>query len=345
MSSKHKSMSLSQISQDYSDISACVSEDETNQPILNKRSQVILDQEERNILYSKLSQLMNLIRLKSANVKSISLENLQSVLGKVFLDLPLFETDFNKCTFFEKRMLQLILERRFKPKKSAQKDLEKEAGVPFTFGEITELVNSKLKRRRNDMFNFIIRTFIKYQLNKFKKTTGLPTKIDKKQKLRLLIDFFECHFPEEKGSKCQMQRIISSFIKINFRKNKHLKEYFGENLEACRSNFRYGKCVSLIRESQLMKRKFEIFLKENNEEDSPIMNLCKKSIKKKLKKKVMGLKKDFINQFQCSETNFLSFLKKEINERTFKLPMLMRDVKIYSKEFLKKIQNHQSKLL
>ena len=320
-------MTLSQIdSDDSAGRLACVSDSDCSSEILEKRSRTQFDSS-----HASQSDSCSLV-----DSDSRLFENLRVMLMIVFLNLPLAASHYDNCTELEKRLLTLILIKKYRLAQPGSTRLGIHPDRPLSFEAIDSLVHSKSTRRRNEMFNFIIRTFLKYQTQDFRRRQRVYRTVNKRQKLELERQFFECNFPKYAGRESEIQTIFSTFVKLSLRRNKHLDRYFGSNLEACKRNYGYKQCLSWIRPEGPMRRQFVRFLAGGG--DSPIVRVCRSEIRNKIRNKIAKLREDYFYASGKSEREFLADFKTKLTRRSFKLPKLIQDVVWFSGKFLEQIQ-------
>lgn len=270
--------------------------------------------------------------------------NLRRILNKIFMDLELRAEDYELCTLFEKKLLKqwLVRKHRLKPTHFVVQDEDLNSHDPFKFQTIVSLSGMTSSKRKNEMYEYVIKSFIDYQIELFRENNISLSNPQLSEKFHSMVAFFKHFFPEQTKSEEATKHVFSTFIKLNGLKNRKLGAYFGDDLKKYKKNYKFKKCVEYIKLNGDIKGRLAMYL--CNGKNSRIVNSCKQIIQDKIKKKIDQMRDHFVfNSKKCKDTFLKDFIDK-LQKSKSKLPMLVLDIRKYSENLLDILQNENGKI-
>lgn len=319
--------------------SFCVSESESPSNLLGKRK----DKHFKLDLTSTEEELVRMPESSSSSNGSEDLRyfdsgyesfnqfaNLKKILNKIFLNEKVSESDYSECSEFEQKLLKQLLVRKHRLKSThfvmQDEDLDSEA--PFKFETINSLSGMTSCKRKNEMYEYVIKSFIDHEIEMYRERNISKNNPDLSEKFHSMVSFFKHFFPDQTKTDEETKVIFSTFIKLNGLKNKKLKLYFGLDMKKYKKNYKFKKCVELIKKEARIRDHFAKYLSGGQE--APIVRSCKQIIREKIKKKVDQMREHFIfRSKKCKETFLQEFIYK-LQKSKSKLPMLVLDIRQYS---------------
>ena len=259
---------------------------------------------------------------------------LKNILRLIFMNEKIKKKDYEKCCDFQKKILKLILIQKFKLSDKDFVFFKKDSldlDIPFSFETIENISQLTSKKRKNEVFEYIINQYIKNGLKKFKDELKIKKKII--DCLQIKIQFFKKEFGITTLNKEYLKTIISTFFKL--KDNPKNKNYF-KDFKKYSKNFKYMNMLELLKFNSIQKEKFLLFLDADTKIN--IFFCCKNQIASKIESYMENLNNEFSEKYGKNQEEFFTFLKKKIHKNSkTKFPMTIVDIKKYLRDLIKKL--------
>lgn len=249
--------------------------------------------------------------------------NLYIILLHIFLSMRVPKQLYEESTSLEKIIIKILMLRKFRGKAGTypfQNEL-KSVKIPLNFSCLKELTMITSNKRRNEVIFFIIKDFLKKNIQNFQKENISPTTKEYLDFTFTAKKFFE-KFYIIKSDK-ELRNIMSCFFKLTDKKNKMLWEFMNPCIYG--GNFSVKNILKRLNESNdfsfLLKKYFDTNEKLN------IFEFCRNSILSKLKSKVYEMEHEFVFTYAKDESFFLKDLEKKVKGNKYKFPMLLLDIR------------------
>jgi len=275
--------------------------------------------------------------------------SLKKIFKIIFTNQTLTQKNYFNCNLLEKKLLKQILIRKhgLKPTDLVMSEENLKSDNPFSFSTIDKLSKMTSSKRKNEMYEYILKLFIDKEMKEFQIINITPINRQYNEKLYSMKEFFKKKFPSKSETEEDVKTMISTFIKLNGLTNKKLNKYFGkEEIKKYRKNYKFKKIVEYIKEEEEIKHKFIKFFSEDiSKETQNVVTISKKKIIDKIDKKISDMRSDFIFKNAKCEDEYLKQFKIDITKnKKFKLPMLILDIYQYSQNLVEIIKSTDKKV-
>ena len=137
-----------------------------------------------------------------------------------------------------------------------------ETDTPFQFNTLQTISKITSTKRKNEIIEFIFKTFIDHQIDSFRRERINPKERGFKNLLFSIKKYFSEIFGVEEKNVEELRTIISTFIKLAGLKNKEYSNFFG-NIMFYKKNYKFSKMIKYVKFNIKLKKKFISFLDNN----------------------------------------------------------------------------------
>lgn len=232
-------------------------------------------------------------------------------------------------------MFKRILARKFTFEKGIYPEFDFGSDDPFSYDQIKSLADLRSPKRKNEMYDFLIKKLVNLDFEWFLKSYP-GDKLAGMGKKERCSAYFKSNFAYQNGEISRLSQIFDCFIELHDAQNGNSINITDQEEKKNRSKPKYKKSMEVMRLNRQLTQRLCQYAEKGR--DSQIVEFCNRIAVRDSIRLIEKIESDYDSSQSRGIVPYFERFKQALKSRTVKLPKYTMDVQYYSIRLLLKLE-------